>query len=65
MTSRAPLGKGGIMEITGDESAFDQSSLLFVRQARKLEVLAQTVVFSCQQHSSTPPPPAPLGRSVA
>lgn len=60
MTSRAPLGKGCIVEMTGDESAFYQSSLLFVRQARKLEVLAQTQsFFSGQQHSSPPPPPTP------
>ena len=66
MTSRAPLGKGCIVEMTGDESAFYQSSLLFVRQARKLEVLAQTQsFFSGQQHSSPPPPyPLPLWGGV-
>ena len=65
MTSRAPLGKGCIVEMTGDESAFYQSSLLFVRQARKLEVLAQTQsFFSGQQNSSPPPNPLPLWGGV-
>ena len=48
--------------MTGDESAFDQGSLMFVRQARKLEVLAQTQsFFSGKQHSSPPPHPLPFG----
>ena len=48
------------MEVTGDESAFDQSSLLFVWQARKLELLAQTLVFLWSTTLLPPPPPPPL-----
>lgn len=52
--------KERLWETTGDERAFNQNSMWFVRRARKFSAQTQSFLFG-QQRSSLPHSPSPFG----